>query len=98
MKTVLRDLTIEQLAIALTGEPRLPMNEVLDECRRRQRILDAAADCNTALKRLLRAFEADYEMVPTIDVRTSWETNSQAVSVARAALAAYAKAKEPSRD
>lgn len=39
-----------------------------------------------ALQRLLRAFEADVEQVPTLEVQVSWETNSQAVAQARAAL------------
>lgn len=41
----------------------------------------------SALTRLLRAFEADKEQVPSMDVLTSWETNSQAIAQARSALA-----------
>jgi hypothetical protein len=40
-----------------------------------------------ALQRVVRAFEADAEQVPTMDVLTSWETNGQAIAQARAALA-----------
>ena len=37
----LSGLTIDQLALAV-GEERLPLDTVLAECRRRQRMLDAA--------------------------------------------------------
>lgn len=40
-----------------------------------------------ALQRLLRANQADYEQCPTMDVKTAFETNSQAISQARATLA-----------
>ena len=43
-------------------------------------------DLVAALQRLMRAFEADYEQMPDIDIRTSWQTNSQAIEQARAAL------------
>ena len=38
----LSGLTIDQLALAVAGEERLPLDAVLIECRRRQRMLDAA--------------------------------------------------------
>ena len=39
-----------------------------------------------ALQRLLRAYESDAQLMPDQDVLTSWETNSQAIDAARAAL------------
>jgi Holliday junction resolvase len=44
-------------------------------------------DLLAALQRLLRAFEADYEIAPGMDVATSFETNSQAIMHARNAIA-----------
>ena len=46
----------------------------------------AAPDLLAALNRLLRAFEADVEQVPSMDIVTSWETNSQAIQAARTAI------------
>lgn len=39
-----------------------------------------------ALVRLLRAFEADAEIAPGLDIKTCWETNSQAIKQAREAI------------
>lgn len=47
----------------------------------------AAPDLLAALQRLLRANEADYEISPAMDVATAYETNSQALLQARAAIA-----------
>jgi hypothetical protein len=47
----------------------------------------ADQDLLAALQRLLRAIEADYEIAPTMDVATAFETNSQAIEQARAAIA-----------
>ncbi len=44
-------------------------------------------DLLAALQRLLRAFEADYEIAPDMDITTSFETNSQAIAQARTAIA-----------
>ena len=44
-------------------------------------------DLLAALQRLLRAFEADYEIAPDMDIATSFETNSQAIDQARIAIA-----------
>jgi len=44
-------------------------------------------DLLAALQRLLRAFEADYEIAPDMDIATSFETNSQAIAQARTAIA-----------
>lgn len=48
---------------------------------------DAAPDLLAALDRLLRAFEADKDIAPQMDILTSWETNSCAIAQARAAIA-----------
>lgn len=48
---------------------------------------DTATELFSALQRLLRAIEADYELAPTMDVATAFETNSQAIEQARAAIA-----------
>ena len=50
------------------------------------KLIAAAPDLLAALNRLLRAFEADVEQVPSMDIVTSWETNSQAVQAARTAI------------
>lgn len=47
---------------------------------------DLLGEALAALQRVLRAFEADSERAPQLDVRTCWETNSQAVAQARAVL------------
>ena len=44
-------------------------------------------DLLAALQRLLRTFEADYEIAPDMDIATSFETNSQAIAQARTAIA-----------
>ena len=41
-----------------------------------------------ALRRLLRAFEADAEHAPGLSIRTCWETNGEAIRQARRALRA----------
>jgi hypothetical protein len=44
-------------------------------------------ELRAALQRLLRAFEADYEQVPDLQIRICWETNSMAIELAKAVLA-----------
>lgn len=44
-------------------------------------------DLLTALQRLLRANEGDYQICPAMDVATAFETNSQAIIQARTAIA-----------
>lgn len=56
------------------------------DSRRRQRLINAAPDLLAALKRLLQANEADYEQCPNMDVRTAFETNSQAIKEAKEAI------------
>lgn len=51
------------------------------------RLIARAPAMDAALRRLLRAFEADKEKAPTLDILTCWETNSQAIAQAQAALA-----------
>lgn len=51
------------------------------------RLIARAPAMDAALRRLLRAFEADNEKAPTLDILTCWETNSQAIAQAQAALA-----------
>ena len=51
------------------------------------RACNAHDDLVAALVRLLRATEADVEQCPEMDVLTAFETNSQAIQQARAALA-----------
>jgi len=51
------------------------------------RRIAAAPELLEALVRLLRANESDYELIPDMDVRTAFETNSQAVKQAREAIA-----------
>lgn len=50
------------------------------------------AELLEALQRLLRADESDFEQCPDMDVKTAFETNSQAIKQAREAIA---KAKGP---
>ena len=76
----LSDLTIDQLALAV-GEERLPLADVLAECRRRQRQLDAAEAMAKALGELLDWSSREYQSNPRID------------SESAAALAAYQAAK-----
>lgn len=54
-----------------------------DLCRQLER---DRAELIEALQRLDRAYQADYELVPTMDLKTSYETNSQAHTQARALL------------
>lgn len=48
----------------------------------------AAPELLKALTRLLRALEADIEGCPSMDVLTAFETNSQAIQHAKAAITA----------
>lgn len=60
--------------------------EIAKLTRQRDEILEA-------LTRLLRANEADYEQCPNMDVKTAFETNSQAIQQGRAAIASIEKDK-----
>lgn len=62
-----------------------PAQKMVDDGYR-QRIEEAAPELLAALQRLLRANEADYEQAPDMDVRTAFETNSQAIRQAKAAI------------
>jgi hypothetical protein len=53
----------------------------------RDRLQAENAELRDALERILRANESDFEQCPGMDVKTAYETNSQAHAEARAALA-----------
>jgi len=46
------------------------------------RAVNAHEELIDSLQRLLRAYESDYERMPMQSVKTSWETNSQAIAQA----------------
>lgn len=86
----LSKMPMPQLALALTGEPRLPMDEVLAECRRRQRILDAQGAMLDALNAVENHLKTTYPPYPP---------NESPYERVRRAIAIYNHAaQEPSRE
>ena len=84
---------VSECTLPLTGKACVlcvmdspPANISPEANRANARLIAAAPDLLAALNRLLRAFEADVEQAPSMDIVTSWETNSQAVQAARTAI------------
>ena len=69
----LSGLTIDQLALAVAGEERLPLDAVLAECRRRQRMLEAAEGMAKAVETMGQI--CGYQ---TMDVRSAFVAYQQA--------------------
>lgn len=77
----------EQSVCLVCGLPvsHLGEHETTDICC--EELMEVNKALLEALKRLERAYTADAERCPQLDIKTAYETNSQAHAQARAAIA-----------